>query len=79
MSNSGPRWRDDLDESDPVDLVRLIHETTHVDQVRRFADRVEVATDRGPERFDQVVEIEHVHAKTSVDDEDVFVIRHVLN
>lgn len=30
-------------------------------------------------RFDQAVEIEHVHAKTSVDDEDVFVIRHVLN
>lgn len=29
-------WRDDLDESDPVDLVHLIHETTHVDQVRRF-------------------------------------------
>jgi hypothetical protein len=28
-------WRDDLDETDPVDLVRLIHEIVHVDQVRR--------------------------------------------
>jgi hypothetical protein len=29
-------WRDDLDESDPGDLVRLIHEVVHVDQYRRF-------------------------------------------
>lgn len=29
-------WRDDLDEHDPGDLVRLIHEIVHVDQVRRL-------------------------------------------
>ena len=29
-------WRDDLDENDANDLVKLIHETMHVDQVRRF-------------------------------------------
>jgi hypothetical protein len=28
-------WRDELDEDDPGDLVRLIHELVHVDQVRR--------------------------------------------
>lgn len=28
-------WRDDLDEDDPGDLVNLIHELVHVDQVRR--------------------------------------------
>jgi hypothetical protein len=29
-------WRDLLDESDPGDLVKLIHEVVHVDQVRRY-------------------------------------------
>jgi hypothetical protein len=28
-------WRDELDEADPRDLVRLVHELVHVDQVRR--------------------------------------------
>jgi hypothetical protein len=28
-------WRDDLDEREPRDLVKLIHEIVHVDQVRR--------------------------------------------
>jgi hypothetical protein len=28
-------WRDELDEDDPRDLVKLIHELVHVDQVRR--------------------------------------------
>jgi hypothetical protein len=28
-------WRDDLDERNPLDLVRLLHELMHVDQVRR--------------------------------------------
>jgi hypothetical protein len=28
-------WRDELDEQDPVNLVHLIHELVHVDQVRR--------------------------------------------
>lgn len=30
-------WRDaDLDESDPVDFVKLVHEVVHVDQTRRL-------------------------------------------
>lgn len=29
-------WRGPLDEDKPSDLVKLIHETMHVDQVRRF-------------------------------------------
>jgi hypothetical protein len=29
-------WRGDLDEDDPNDLVKLIHETMHVDQTRRY-------------------------------------------
>jgi hypothetical protein len=29
-------WRDELDEDDPRDLVKLIHELVHVDQVRRL-------------------------------------------
>jgi hypothetical protein len=29
-------WRDVLDENNPVDLVQLIHEIVHVDQVRRL-------------------------------------------
>ncbi len=40
-------WRDDLDESDPVDLVRLIHETTHVEQVRRFGSEDKFACEYG--------------------------------
>ena len=28
-------WRDELDEHDPGDLVKLIHEIVHIDQVRR--------------------------------------------
>lgn len=40
-------WRDDLDESDPVDLVHLIHETTHVDQVRRFGSEDRFACEYG--------------------------------
>lgn len=40
-------WRDDLDESNPVDLVHLIHETTHVDQVRRFGSEDEFACEYG--------------------------------
>ncbi len=31
-------WRDELDESDPTELVKLIHEVVHVDQVRRHGD-----------------------------------------
>ena len=31
-------WRDELDEGDPGDLVKLIHEVVHVDQVRRHGD-----------------------------------------
>jgi hypothetical protein len=29
-------WRDEFDEGDAVDLVKLAHELVHVDQVRRF-------------------------------------------
>ena len=29
-------WRDPLDENKPSDLVKLIHEVVHVDQVRRY-------------------------------------------
>ena len=29
-------WRDELDEHDPRDLVRLLHELVHIDQVRRY-------------------------------------------
>ena len=29
-------WRDELDEGNPRDLVKLIHETVHVDQARRL-------------------------------------------
>lgn len=40
-------WRDDLDESDPVDLVHLIHEATHADQVRRFKGEDKFACEYG--------------------------------
>jgi hypothetical protein len=29
-------WRDELDEADPRDLIKLVHELVHVDQVRRL-------------------------------------------
>ncbi len=40
-------WRDDLDESDPRDLVRIIHEATHVDQVHRFGGEDAFACEYG--------------------------------
>lgn len=40
-------WRDQLDESDPVDLVKLIHEVVHVDQVRRFGSESSFACEYG--------------------------------
>ena len=40
-------WRDELDESDPVDLVKLIHEVVHVDQVRRSGSEAEFACQYG--------------------------------
>ena len=36
-------WRDDLDELDPLDLVKLIHEIVHIDQVRRQGGETEFA------------------------------------
>jgi hypothetical protein len=36
-------WRDDLDETDPLHLVQLIHEIVHVDQVRRLGGESEFA------------------------------------
>lgn len=40
-------WRDELDEDDPRDLVRLIHEATHVDQVRRHGGEDRFACEYG--------------------------------
>lgn len=40
-------WRDDLDETDPVDLVELIHEIVHVDQVRRHGGESSFACEYG--------------------------------
>lgn len=40
-------WRDDLDENAPDDLVKLIHEIVHVDQVRRHRDESSFACDYG--------------------------------
>lgn len=40
-------WRDELDEDRPSDLVKLIHETVHVDQVRRFGDENAFACEYG--------------------------------
>jgi hypothetical protein len=40
-------WRDELDEDDPGDLVRLIHEATHVDQVRRLGGEDRFACEYG--------------------------------
>jgi hypothetical protein len=36
-------WRDELDEDDPRDLVKLIHELVHVDQVRRHGGETRFA------------------------------------
>jgi hypothetical protein len=40
-------WRDELDETKPDDLVRLIHELVHVDQVRRHGGESEFACQYG--------------------------------
>ena len=40
-------WRDDLDESNPSDLVKLIHEIVHVDQVRRRGSESAFACEYG--------------------------------
>lgn len=40
-------WRDALDEDDPRDLVRLIHEAVHVDQYRRFGGEDRFACEYG--------------------------------
>ena len=40
-------WRDDLDESNPNDLVKLIHEIVHVDQVRRRGSESAFACEYG--------------------------------
>jgi hypothetical protein len=40
-------WRDELDEADPVDLVKLIHEIVHVDQVRRLGGESQFACEYG--------------------------------
>lgn len=40
-------WREDLDEGDPNDLVKLIHETMHVDQARRFGGEQRFACEYG--------------------------------
>jgi hypothetical protein len=36
-------WRDDLDERDPLDLTKLIHELVHVDQARRLGGEIAFA------------------------------------
>ncbi len=40
-------WRDELDESNPNDLVKLIHEIVHVDQVRRRGSESAFACEYG--------------------------------
>jgi hypothetical protein len=40
-------WRDSLDESDPGDLVKLIHEVVHVEQVRRFGGEANFSCEYG--------------------------------
>jgi hypothetical protein len=40
-------WRDELDETNPVDLVKLIHEIVHVDQVRRRGSESSFACEYG--------------------------------
>lgn len=40
-------WRDELDERRPDDIVRLLHELVHVDQVRRFGGERAFAREYG--------------------------------
>ena len=40
-------WRDELDENDPNDIVKLIHEIVHVDQVRRRGSESAFACEYG--------------------------------
>lgn len=40
-------WRDELDENKPEDLVKLIHELVHVDQVRRHGGETAFACEYG--------------------------------
>ncbi|MDJ0767186.1 MAG: hypothetical protein QNJ12_00275 [Ilumatobacter sp.] len=40
-------WRDNLDEDDPTDLVKLVHEVMHVDQVRRYGSEDDFACEYG--------------------------------
>lgn len=40
-------WRDTLDEDDPGDLVKLMHELVHVDQVRRHGGEAGFACEYG--------------------------------
>jgi hypothetical protein len=40
-------WRDELDETNPNDLVKLIHEIVHVDQVRRRGSESAFACEYG--------------------------------
>ncbi len=40
-------WRDEFNEDDPIDLVKLIHELVHVDQVRRRGSEMNFACDYG--------------------------------
>jgi Domain of unknown function (DUF4157) len=40
-------WRDDLDETKPDDLVKLMHEIVHVDQVRRLGGESSFACEYG--------------------------------
>lgn len=40
-------WRDELDETKPDDLVKLIHELVHVDQVRRIGGESAFACEYG--------------------------------
>ncbi len=40
-------WRDELDESKPDDLVKLVHELVHVDQVRRNGSESAFACEYG--------------------------------
>jgi hypothetical protein len=40
-------WRDELDETKPEDLVKLIHEIVHVEQVRRLGSESSFACEYG--------------------------------
>lgn len=40
-------WRDELDERQPADVVKLLHELVHVDQVRRFGSERQFACEYG--------------------------------